>query len=172
MPLEYDSGTSEIRYEGKVVGRYDCEDGNARVSLNLTYECTPEEWVVPLSWFAYGLSHLAKHHQEPVVSMTIETDEAEIAQEYDALRMLTEKIVKRNGYVWDFHKTDVDQWPSALHAHDYEKNLKLDALTGDIYDASTRQRCKRLSTKELARIHDELRKSSDFAARITELHGN
>jgi len=38
--------------------------------------------------------------------------------------------------------------------------------------ASTRQRCKRLSTKELARIHDELRKSSDFAARITEFLGN
>jgi hypothetical protein len=171
MPLEYDSHTSEIRYEGKVVGRYDHKDGKARVSLNLTYECAPEEWVVPLSWFAYGLSHLAKHHrQDP--SLTIKTDEADIAQEYDALRMLTEKIVKRNGYVWDFHKTDVDQWPSELHAHDYEKNLKLDALTGDIYDASTRQRCKRLSTKELARIHDELRKSSDFAARITEFLGN
>jgi len=43
MPLEYDSHTSEIRYEGKVVGRYDHKDGKARVSLNLTYECAPED---------------------------------------------------------------------------------------------------------------------------------
>jgi uncharacterized protein YfkK (UPF0435 family) len=128
---------------------------------------------VPLSWFAYGLSHLAKHKsQEPVVSLTIETDEAEIAEEYEVLRLLTEKIVKRSGHIWKFNKTDADQWPSALHAHDYDKNLKLNALTGDIYDASTRQRCKRLSTKELDRIHDELRKSKDFAARITDLLGN
>jgi len=173
MPLQYDPVTSEIRYEGKVVGRYDCKDGTARVSLNLTYECAPDEWVVPLSWFAYGLSHLAKHKsQEPVVSLTIETDEAEIAEEYEVLRLLTEKIVKRNGHIWNFNKTDADQWPSALHAHDYDKNLKLDALTGNIYDASTRQLCKKLSTKELDRIHDELRKSNDFAARITDLLGN
>jgi hypothetical protein len=173
MPLQYDPVTSEIRYEGKIVGRYDYRDGTARVSLNLTYECAPEEWVVPLSWFAYGLSHLAKHKpQEPVVSLTIETHEAAIAEEYDTLRMLTEKIVKRSGYVWVFHKTDTDQWPSALHAHDYEKNLKLDALTGDIFDAATRQRCKKLSAKELARIHEELRQSKDFASRIADLLRN
>lgn len=106
--------------------------------------------------------------QEPVVSLTIETDEAGIAQEYDALRMLTEKIVKRSGYIRVFHKTDTDQWPSAPHAHDYEKNLKLDALTGDIYDAGTRQCCKKLSAKELGRIHDELRQSKDFGPAIAD----
>jgi len=170
MALEYDSHTSEIRYEGRVVGRYDYENGKARVTLNLTYECAPEEWVVPLSWFAYGLSHLAKHKpQERVVSLTIETDEAEIAEEFQELRYLTEKTIKRGGYIWRFHKTDADQWPSALHAHEYDKNLKLDALTGDIYDAATRQRCKRLSARELARIHSELRQSRDFAARLAGL---
>jgi hypothetical protein len=92
-----------------VVGRYDCKDGTARVSLNLTYECAPEEWVVPLSWFAYGLSHLAKHKsQEPVVSLMIETDEAEIAEEYEVLRLLTENIVKCSGHIWEFNKTDAD----------------------------------------------------------------
>jgi hypothetical protein len=34
MPLQYDPDTSEIRYEGKVVGRYDYKDGTARVSVN------------------------------------------------------------------------------------------------------------------------------------------
>jgi len=43
MPLEYDSNTSEILYEGKVVGCYDHKDGTSRVSVNLTYECAPEE---------------------------------------------------------------------------------------------------------------------------------
>jgi len=168
MSLQYDSNTSEIWYDGEVVGRYDHKDGKGRVSLNLTYECAPEEWMVPLSWFAYGLSHLAKHKpEERVVSLAITTDEAEIAEEYQVLRYLTEKIVKRNGFIWRFHKTDSDQWPSPLHAHDYEKNLTLDALTGDIYDSATRQRCKRLSPKGLARIHIELQQSRDFAARLS-----
>ncbi len=170
MPLEYDSNTSEIRYEGRVVGRYDCKDGKACVRLGLTYECAPEEWVVQLSWFAYGLSHLAKHRpQDKSVSMTIETNEAEIAEEYQALRYLTEVTVKRDGYIWIFHKADADQWPSALHAHEYDKNLKLDALTGDIYDAATRQRCKKLSPKELARIHAQLGQSKDLSARLATL---
>jgi hypothetical protein len=118
----------------------------------------------------YGLSHLAKHKpQKQVASLTITTDDAEIVEEFQVLRYLTEKIVKRNGYVWQFHKTDTDQWPSLLHAHDYEKNLALDALSGDIYDAATRQRCKRLSPKELARIHVELQRSGDFAPRLTAL---
>lgn len=173
MPLQYDPYTSEIRYEGKLVGRYDHKDGTARVSLNLTYECALEEWIVPLSWFDHGLSYLAKHKpQKPTVALTIETGEAAIEQEFDVLRMLTEKIVKRSGYIWVFHKTDVDQWPSALHAHDYEKNLKLDALTGNIYDAGTRQHCKNLSAKELGRIHEELRKSKDFGTRISDLLRN
>ena len=30
-------------------------------------------------------------------------------------RLLTEKIVKRSGYVWKFNKTDADPWPSVLH---------------------------------------------------------
>jgi len=84
------------------------------------------------------------------VSLRIQTDEAEIAQEFPVRRLLTEKIVKGGGYIWNFHKTDPDLWPSALHAHDYEKDLTLDALTGDIYDAATRERCKRLSAKALA----------------------
>ena len=47
MPLEYGPITSEIRYEGKVVGRYAFENGVSRVNLDITYECSPDEWVVP-----------------------------------------------------------------------------------------------------------------------------
>jgi hypothetical protein len=133
------------------------------VNLDITYECSPDEWVVPLSWFAYGLGLLEEHRpQDKVVGLTVETSEAEIAEEYQVLRFLTKKTVKRDGYIWRFHKKDADDWPSRLHAHDYEKNLKLDALTGDVYDAATRHRCKKLSTKALARIHAELWVSADF----------
>jgi hypothetical protein len=169
MPLGYDSETREILYEGRVVGRYDYENGKVKVSLNLTYECTPDEWILPLESFANGLSRLAKHRAETIVLLSIETDEAEIAESYPVPRSLNEKIVKGGGYKWDFHKGDPDGWPSALHAHEDEKNLKLDAITGDIYDATTRQRCERLSARELARIHAKLRQSNDFAATIAAL---
>ena len=172
MLIEYDPDTSEIRYKGKVVDRQSIQNGVARVTLNIEYECGKREWVVPLSWFAYGLSLLEKHkRQENVVGLTLETVETEIAEIYPVPRYLTEKTVKRDGFVWRFHKNDPDRWPSSLHGHDYEKNLRLDALTGDIYDTGTRRRCMKLSTKELARIHSALRESPDFAERITELLG-
>ena|GEM_PF-4428369 len=47
MPLEYDSHTNQIRYDGRVVGRYECKDGIARVTLNLTYECPPRNGSCP-----------------------------------------------------------------------------------------------------------------------------
>jgi hypothetical protein len=172
MPIEFDPTTSEIRYEGQVVGRYDYKDGVSRVSLNLTYECGPEEWVVPLSWFAYGLAKLEKHQpRENTVAMVVNTDETDIAEEYPVLRLLTERTVRQAGYIWVFHKSDADHWPSALHAHDYDKNMKLDALTGDIYDAATKQLCAKLKAKKLEEIHRELRQSKDFADKIAQLLG-
>jgi hypothetical protein len=71
---------------------------------------------------------------EKVIALTFETSEADIAEGYDVRRSLTEKVVKRDGCIWKFHKNDPDHWPSALHGHDYEKNVKLDAYTGEIYD--------------------------------------
>ena len=84
---------------------------------------------------------------ERVIGLTLETGEADIAERYKVGRSLTEKVVKRDGYIWKFHKNDPDQWPSALHGHDYETNVKPDAYTGEIYDVGTRQRCMKLSAK-------------------------
>jgi hypothetical protein len=172
VPLEFDPETSEISYEGKVVGHYTFEDGVPRVSLNITYECGPEDqWMVPLSWFAYGLAMLHGYKeplQQNVAAITVETAQEEIAEEFAVSRYLTEVTVKRDGYVWRFHKTDPDDWPSKLHGHDYEKHLKMDALTGDIYDVGTRHRCKTLRKKELSRIQDVLKASDDFTGKLTE----
>ena len=83
--------------------------------------------------------------------------------------MLLEKHVKRGSYIWDFHKTDADPWPSRLHGHDYQKGLKLDAVTGNVYDVGTRQCCKKLKPKHLLEIQEKLRKSKDFAPLVQQL---
>ena len=70
MPLQYDQRASTISYEGRVVGEYRVENGKARVTLQMTYECELSEWVVPLSWFDLGLSYLAKH-QEPEPDLSL-----------------------------------------------------------------------------------------------------
>ena len=126
-----------------------------------------------LAWLAYGLRLLAKHRtvgNEP--ALVLDSDEEDIAEEYPALRQLAEKEIKRHGYIWRFNKTDTDHWPSLLHGHDYGKNLKLDVVTGKIYDVATKQCCKRLASKKLAVIQEELRKSPDFAERVVMLLGS
>ncbi len=170
MPLEYDPISSDIFYEGIVVGKYIVEKGVGRVSLNFTYECEVDEWVVPVSWFAYGLSRLRKHRlRRNAIGLTLETAEDQIEEKYSTLRLLTEKELKQSGHKWRFHKNDPDNWPSPLHGHDYEKNMTLDAITGLIYDATTRQCCEKLRGKEARRIQSELRACSDFTSKVTEL---
>ena len=84
------------------------------------------------------------------------------------MRLLTEKTIKQKGYVWRFHKNDADQWPSKLHGHEYHKNLKIDAITGEIYDAGTRELCMKLNVKKLEAIQSELRASPDFVALVAK----
>ncbi|MCB9984645.1 MAG: hypothetical protein H6864_03030 [Micavibrio sp.] len=170
MPLTFDPKTSEIWYEGKRVGECVVNKGVARVTLNIAYECATDEWVVPLSWFGCGLSKLESHQQKQKnVVLKIITDEEDVEENFCVLRLLTEKDISQNGYVWRFHKNDPDHWPSLLHGHEYDKNLKLDALTGKIYDVATKQCCSRLSKKKLSFIQSKLRSSPDFLDLVTNL---
>jgi len=41
--------------------------------------------------------------------------------------------IKSNGEVWTIHKSDKDNWPSNPHAHNYEKQYKLNLSTGELY---------------------------------------
>ena len=100
--------------------------------------------------------------------LVLETPEAEISELFQVRRSLNEKVVKRDGYIWNFHKNDPDHWPSNLHGHDYDKGVKLDALTGNIYDVGTREHRMKLSQKELDRIQQELRNSKDFADKFPQ----
>lgn len=82
------------------------------------------------------------------------------------------KAGEARGYIWKFHKSDTDNWPSPLHGHDYDKGLKLDAITGDIYDVGTRGRCKTLKGGDLQAVQAELRASKDFGEAVATLIGN
>lgn len=160
MPLQFDPQTGKIIYKGKEVGEHVFENGRSVVRLNIEYE-GGDDWIVPLSWFNYGLSALAENQPAPAL-LTVETSEDCIAEEFEVVRYLTEKQVKRGGYVWVFYKTDADDWPSLLHGHDYDKGLKLDALNGNIYDVGTREHCKTLKSGDLAAVQSALRASKDF----------
>ena len=50
-----------------------------------------------------------------------------------------------------------------------EKNLKLDAITGDVYDVATRQKCKRINHSKLSAIQGKLRNSKDFHDKVVTL---
>jgi len=167
MSIQFDPETGKMTYNGKEVGEHTYSNGKSHVRLHIEFE-TEGEWVVPLSWLAYGLTLLPENKPAPAL-LEVSTAEDGIETEYSVLRFLTEKQIKRSGYIWKFHKTDADHWPSELHGHDYEKGLKLDVLTGDIYDVGTRQLCKRLKASQLLIVQSELRASADFSDTINRL---
>jgi hypothetical protein len=167
MSLQFDPQTGKITYRGKEVGEHIFENGRSVVRLNIEYE-GGDDWIVPLSWFAHGLSLLAEN-QPPAALLTAETPEDSITEQFDVSRYLTEKQVKRGGCVWIFHKTDADAWPSPLHGHDYDSGLTLDATTGHVYDAVTREwRCT-LKSKHLKDVQAKLRASKDFKDIVASL---
>jgi hypothetical protein len=73
---------------------------------------------------------------------------------------------------WIFHKNDADPWPSKLHGHHNERPLKLDAISGFIYNIKTREHVQTLRQRELVRIQIALMKSKDFGDRARALVGS
>jgi hypothetical protein len=172
MALEFDPMTGKISYQGKEVGTYTYKDGRGQVHLDIKYECDADLWVVPLSYFSIGLNKLPSNQVKVApADLLIETDEESLTDLRSVPRFLTEKEIKAGSYVWSFHKTDSDNWPSALHGHEYEHRLKLDVLTGNIYDVVTRQHYASLKREDLAKVRDELRKSKDFSEKVQVLLG-
>lgn len=172
MGLQFDPMTGKILFQGKEVGQYTYENGRGRVHIDVTYECDPTNWIVPLSWFDYGLNLvLPDDPAPPHADLTIETPQDGLGEFRAVARFLTEREIKADGYVWRFHKTDVDNWPSPLHGHDYEHRVKLDVLTGYIYDVVTRQQYAKMKDKALEAVRAQLRESKDFAERAAALLG-
>ena len=168
MSLEYNPETGKISYRGREIGEHIHKGDKAIVRINLEYECPAENWVEPISYLAFGLSMLPEN-QPPTGGFDIETGEDSIDKEFNVPRLLIEKLVKRGNYIWKFNKNDVDPWPSVLHGHEHDKYLKLDAITGEIYDVGTRKLCKTLKGKELKYVQDQLRQSGDFKTKVQTL---
>jgi hypothetical protein len=166
--LILDPDTGKIFYRGREVGELVSKGGRSTVRLCLEYEASVDDSIIPLSLLATGLSQLPENRPS-APALTIETTQGDIDEEFDVPPLLLEKLVKRKNYIWDFHKADADPRPSLLHGHDCDKGLKLDALTGAIYDVATRQRCKTLKPKTLRSIQDELRASKDFKDKVIAL---
>lgn len=149
------------------MGRCHFEDGKSHVSLNLVFDGT-EDWLVAIGPLAEGL-RVVSERNKPEVALTIRTSRDSVVEVQGEQRMLIEYFVKQKNYKWDFHKNDADHWPSALHAHEYDQNLVLDAINGEIYCKASRKVIKKLKPKKLLNIHDKLRESKEFGDRIDRL---
>src|SRR5580692_8800743 len=99
--------------------------------------------MIPLIWFAEGLAKIEPPDPTPLLEIATAADD--IDEWCNVPRLLSEKVAARDGYIWNFHKTDLDPWPSPLHGHDYDKGLKLDATNGYIFDAGARHQYAKLS---------------------------
>ena len=77
-------------------------------------------------------------------------------------QLLLEYTLKRAGNKWQFHKNDSDPWPQIIHGHDYEANLKIDPISGQFFDATSKKLAGKLSKKELEVMHECLLGSKDF----------
>lgn len=60
-------------------------------------------------------------------------------------------LIRNAGEVWEFHKYDLDPWPSRPHGHNRETGEKLDLANGLIYDRNRRP-CRRCTEKRLAEL--------------------
>lgn len=169
MAIMFDQETGKFFYKGKEVGEHRFENGKSIVTLNITYE-TSGEWMVPLSWFATALRSLPENAL-PVADLSVETPSDSTVLEKGARRALNEKTIRGGGYVWVFHKSDVDPWPSLLHGHEYEMGLVLDATNGQIFDVSSRQFCEKLKSVYLKQVQGALRQSKDFRDKVAALIG-
>jgi hypothetical protein len=157
-----------ILFKGKVIGTMKWDGTNTRVHFELKYEAHPDDAIVPLSYLGIGLA--AIFDEKPSgPQVAVRTAEKDVKWQKKALRMLTERTVTSDGHKWVFHKNDADHWPSDFHGHDYEKHLKLDLVSGTIYDVGTHRSCGKLNKKALKVVRDELKKSKDFKLRVEAL---
>jgi hypothetical protein len=113
--LQLNPLNGDIQFRGRKIGTTDYVDGKNRVSFNLTYETDTEDWVLPLSWLAYGMRE-AQLDTTLSMALTVSTLEEDVEpMDVTGPVLLVEKILKLDGYVWQFHKSDADHWPSPLH---------------------------------------------------------
>lgn len=76
----------------------------------------------------------------------------------NGMERLIEVVVKNRG-VWEVHLSDADPWPSEPHAHNLEAKEKLDLITGNVYDPTTRKFLYKMSDKTMRYFFKNLTKN-------------
>jgi hypothetical protein len=166
MSITINAETGEIRYNGKVIGRHEHSNGVSKVSLSLEYEAG-DDWVVPISLFAYELQKIdLRRASKPELTVTTSTEYEDVKA--TSPQFLAEFTTSVHGHTWSFHKSDRDAWPSVFHGHDYQNKLKVDVLTGNVYDAVTKSYRHKLSYKDLKHLRAELKSSKDFSDKCSD----
>lgn len=80
-----------------------------------------------------------------------------------------EATVRRNGKVWQVHKSDPDPFPSDFHAHYYDAGEVLDLYTGAIYKNKGRDKSAMLTEKKYKAILIDLSKREDFSRKAKDI---
>lgn len=70
-------------------------------------------------------------------------------------QLLLEKQVKHRG-IWSIHLSDADPWPSDPHGDRVDGKEKLNLLSGEVYDVTTRKCIYSLSKKSMKYIHRQI----------------
>jgi hypothetical protein len=110
MLILEDDGT--VTYKGKVVATCTKGPTEEKVQVNLNYQTRPGDWMIPLIHFAQGLAKIEPPDSQALLEMS--TTEEDIEEWFNVPRLLSEKVIARDGYIWKFHKTDPDPWPSPV----------------------------------------------------------
>lgn len=155
-----------ITHNGRDIGTHAFVDGKHRVTVSFEYEVDKDLWFQPLVQLTMELDKLDPPPACGPVALTLNLVEEDLEELPGVTISLNEKTVVHRGYIWRFHKSDSDKWPSDLHAHDYDKGLKLDGYTGEVWDVGTRNHIGSLNKKALAVVHQELRSSKDFKDKL------
>lgn len=161
--LMFDPNSGEIRFRGKVIGSISHKNGKTLVEFNMIYEAG-DDWIVPLSYLRYGLREVGIAERHPTILFVQSSNDEVYALPDPGPALLIEKELKQGWYVWTFHKSNADSWPSPLHGHDYERGLTINGIDGNIYDSATRTLVKTLKTKTLQRLHENIWKCKDLEA--------
>jgi hypothetical protein len=138
-------------------------DGRYRVTVRFEYTTESEAWFLPVIAFANRMDEVMPLADPDALEIEMAKDSVEVI--YGVPVSIQKLQLKRDGYKWTFHKNDADEWPSDFHAHDYDRRLKLDAKTGNIYDAVTKSHCGTLNPKTHKALQAELLASKDFSER-------
>jgi len=160
--LQLSDKNDDILLDGKPVGKLETgSDGKLRIILD--FELDSDRAIAALAWFAHSLEETRSPADfelvTPIKGMIFKGGQ----------HLLLEYTLKHAGHKWRFHKNDADDWPSIIHGHDYEANLKLNPFDGKFFDTTTREYQGRLTKRQLRTVQRGLLRSKDFEERFKKL---